>query len=125
MLLVRRKTSYSKIYRMYSSLLDYVVPPSENNAIFIMTNFIQTDQTRSICPESYSLKEAYCETDSDCQNRPFSPKVNGRWTGHCILSPNVTVFNGTMNITKTVKGLCEYSGRKRHTVHGQAILTFD
>ncbi|CAF4368674.1 unnamed protein product, partial [Rotaria sp. Silwood2] len=37
---------------------DYIIPPSENNAIFIMTNFIQTDQKRSTCAESKKLKEA-------------------------------------------------------------------
>lgn len=93
-----------------TDVADYIVPPSENNAIFIMTNFIRTDQSRSICPESYTLKEAFCQQDSDCQNRPFSPRINGRWTGRCSLSPNVTSFNGTMNVTRTVKGLCEYSG---------------
>ena len=75
-----------------------------------MTNFIQTDQTRSTCPEAFSLKEAECKQDTDCQNRPFSPRINGRWTGRCLISPSVTVFNGTMNITRTPMGLCEYAG---------------
>jgi len=76
-----------------------------------MTNFIQTDQTRSTCPESASLKEAICKKDSDCQNRPFSPRINGRWTGRCLLSSEVNLNNGTMNITKTPKGVCEYEGK--------------
>jgi P2X purinoceptor 4 len=28
---------------------DYVIPPNENSAIFIMTNFIETIQTRGVC----------------------------------------------------------------------------
>ncbi len=76
-----------------------------------MTNFIQTDQTRSICPESPSLTEAICEKDRECQNRPFSPRINGLWTGKCLLPPEAHVFNGTMNITKRTTGLCEYAGK--------------
>lgn len=79
-----------------------------------MTNFIQTDQTRAVCPESHTLKEAFCTQDADCQNRPFSPKINGRWTGRCVLSANITTFNGTANVTKTVRGLCEYSGKRNN-----------
>jgi len=77
-----------------------------------MTNFVQTDQRRSKCPESASLVEAQCEKDSECQNRPFSPRINGLWTGRCILSPKVSVFNRTMNITKHRTGLCEYEGKE-------------
>ncbi|CAF1220308.1 unnamed protein product, partial [Didymodactylos carnosus] len=29
---------------------DYIVPPQENNALFIMTNFIRTDQEHKRCP---------------------------------------------------------------------------
>ncbi len=75
-----------------------------------MTNFVQTDQRRSTCPESATLMEAVCEKDSQCQNRAFSPRINGLWTGRCIRSPQIYVFNGTMNITKQRPGLCEYTG---------------
>ena len=31
---------------------DYVIPPSENNAFFVMTNVVMTaNQTRTTCPE--------------------------------------------------------------------------
>ncbi|CAF4087753.1 unnamed protein product [Rotaria sordida] len=89
---------------------DYIIPPSENNAVFIMTNFIQTDQTRSTCAESIKVKEAICKNDSDCFNKTFSPKMNGRWTGRCLLSPKTNVINGTIKNTKTPTGLCEYAG---------------
>jgi hypothetical protein len=29
---------------------DYIVPPQENNALFLMTNFIRTDQEHKRCP---------------------------------------------------------------------------
>ncbi|CAF4650645.1 unnamed protein product, partial [Rotaria sp. Silwood2] len=85
---------------------DYVIPPSENNAIFIMTNFIQTDQTRSKCAESKQVKNAICTNDGDCLNKPFTPNMNGRWTGQCLLLPEKNVFNETTNITKTTTGFC-------------------
>ncbi|CAF4183387.1 unnamed protein product, partial [Rotaria sordida] len=88
---------------------DYIIPPSENNAIFIMTNFIQTDQTRSTCVENIKLKEARCKHDDDCFNKPFTPNMNGRWTGRCLLSPEANIVNGTIDNTKTPTGLCEYA----------------
>lgn len=79
--------------------------------MFIMTNFIQTDQHRSTCPESASLKEAICVRDRDCQDRPFSPRINGRWTGRCLLSSNSSSStNRTSNSTRMSSGLCEYAG---------------
>ncbi|CAF4774205.1 unnamed protein product, partial [Rotaria sp. Silwood2] len=88
---------------------DYIIPPSENNAIFIMTNFVQTDQTRSKCAESKQVKSSICTNDSDCLNKPFTPDMNGRWTGQCLLLPEKDVVNETTNITKTTTGFCEYA----------------
>ena len=31
-------------------IVDYIVPPQENNALFLMTNFIRTDQEHKRCP---------------------------------------------------------------------------
>lgn len=75
-----------------------------------MTNFIPTKQIRSTCSESFTLKEAHCEKDTDCQNRPFSPRISGLWTGRCIFLSEDYVNNTTFNITKLPKGLCEFSG---------------
>jgi hypothetical protein len=86
---------------------DYIIPPSENNAIFIMTNFILTDQTRSACTESASVSEAQCRKDSDCQNKPFMSYANGRWTGRCIFPSEVI----NSNQRKQSTGLCEMQGK--------------
>jgi hypothetical protein len=102
--------------------IDYIIPPSENNAIFIMTNFIQVDQTRSSCPESVSLSEAVCEKDTDCQNRPFSPKINGLWTGRCLFSSNAYLVNGTINFTRKQTGLCEYAGKLTERLLNESII---
>ena len=40
------------IYRRVWDVADFVIPPSENNAFFILTNAIITpNQTRDVCPE--------------------------------------------------------------------------
>ncbi|CAF1268162.1 unnamed protein product [Rotaria magnacalcarata] len=89
---------------------DYIVPPSENNAIFIMTNFIQTDQVRSKCGESPTVSEAICIKHSDCQNKPYNPNINGRWTGRCIMRSNVNQFNEVNTTKNQTTGLCELQG---------------
>lgn len=64
---------------------DFVIPPQENNALFIMTNYIRTDQQRQRCQEGNDISEAICNNDSYCQKLgPYPPKSNGRWTGRCL-----------------------------------------
>ncbi|CAF3350178.1 unnamed protein product [Rotaria sp. Silwood1] len=89
---------------------DYIIPSSENHAIFIMTSFVQTDQTRSTCAENIKVEEAICHNDSECFNKSFTSDMNGRWTGRCLLSPEKDIGNEITNITKTRMGLCEYAG---------------
>ncbi|CAF2374545.1 unnamed protein product [Rotaria sp. Silwood2] len=103
-------TNITKTETGFCEYADYIIPPSENNAIFIMTNFVQTDQTRSKCAESKQVKSSICTNDSDCLNKPFTPDMNGRWTGQCLLLPEKDVVNETTNITKTTTGFCEYAG---------------
>ena len=76
-----------------------------------MTNFYQTDQTRSTCLESKRIRQAICKNDSDCLNTPSAPNVNGRWTGRCLLSPEVDIIGGTTDGARNSTGLCEYEGR--------------
>ncbi|CAF1582280.1 unnamed protein product [Rotaria sp. Silwood1] len=89
---------------------DYVVPPSENNAIFVMTNFVQTNQRRSTCSENIKLEQAICTSDSICSNQPFIPTMNGRWTGRCLFTPETNIVNQTRTAIKNPKGVCEYAG---------------
>ncbi len=65
---------------------DFIVPSQENNALFIMTNFISTDQQRSFCGEGFNVDDANCTKHSHCQaNRRYPAKSNGHWTGKCRL----------------------------------------
>ena len=86
---------------------DYVIPPSENNAFFVMTNVVITpNQTRSICPEDHfeipkivcdpkqkeqrkenTASETQLEVPNTCQRgRIFNHKSHGRETGNCVKS---------------------------------------
>lgn len=69
-----------------------------------MTNFIPTDQIRSLCSENPALSSAICTNDRHCQNRPFMLNINGRWTGRCLFPSNST------NQTGQITGLCEIQG---------------
>ncbi|CAF2388560.1 unnamed protein product [Rotaria sp. Silwood2] len=89
---------------------DYIIPPSENNAISIMTNFVQTYQTRSKCAENIKLEEAICKSDRDCFNKPFVPNMNGRWTGRCLLPSETNIVKEPKKTIKSPTGLCEYAG---------------
>ncbi|CAF3183133.1 unnamed protein product [Rotaria socialis] len=89
---------------------DYIIPASENNAIFVMTTFIETDQRRSTCAESSQLKQAKCRSNSDCVTKSFIAGMNGLWTGRCLFTSKSTVIIGAENTTNSRTGLCEYEG---------------
>lgn len=91
---------------------DYIIPPSENNAIFIMTNFIETDQTRSTCTESPTVRTAVCTKDSDCKRTTYAPDANGRWTGRCKAAAKTKAGN----TTKSTPRLCEIQGERVHAL---------
>jgi cation transporter protein len=66
---------------------DFVIPPQENNALFIMTNFIRTDQQRKRCGEGLDIRDAACKNHTYCESKgPYPSKSNGRWTGRCRLA---------------------------------------
>ena len=89
-----------------------------------MTNFIQTDQSRSECAESMSVREAICITDDDCQNRPYMPNINGRWTGRCLVLSDTNGFNETKNIIKTSTGVCEIQGKDNPIIPYVLLIFF-
>ncbi|XP_054718190.1 LOW QUALITY PROTEIN: P2X purinoceptor 4-like [Uloborus diversus] len=74
-------------YRRIWDTADYVVPPSENNAFFVITNIVITsNQTQGTCPEDPSVYGAECKTDSDCIAGHTLPTGNGAFTGKCTFS---------------------------------------
>ena len=82
---------------------DYVIPPSENNAFFVMTNVIVTpNQTRTHCPEDHiEIPDVVCGNQVSSINRVqdsekelrkcikgriISHKSHGKETGNCVKS---------------------------------------
>jgi len=64
---------------------DFVVPPEEDNAVFVMTNMIiSPNQTQSTCPEDPNFPGVNCTKDSDCHR--LEPVTNGHGlkTGKCV-----------------------------------------
>ena len=68
------KNYIEKNYQLNSNLkyrildtTDYVIPPNEYNSVFIMTNFIKTDQTQGECDEEPGKYKAKCDTNKDCE----------------------------------------------------------
>lgn len=73
-------------YKIYDTA-DYIIPPNEYNSIFIMTNFIETQQSQGFCDEEANKYKAQCETDADCMNLGlFMNSWNGAATGRCVKS---------------------------------------
>ncbi|XP_076435092.1 P2X purinoceptor 4-like isoform X2 [Babylonia areolata] len=74
---------------------DYVVPPLENNAFFVMTNVVVTpEQRQGACGESPNVTGALCNTSADCSAGEFLPGGNGVMTGNCTdseISPGTNV----------------------------------
>ncbi|CAF1136153.1 unnamed protein product [Rotaria magnacalcarata] len=84
---------------------DYIVPPQENNALFLMTNFIRTDQEHKRCAESPDEKESACSNDSQCQLNKEFRKANGKWSGRCLINPT-----SAQNKSSSGIGRCELEG---------------
>ncbi|CAF1163003.1 unnamed protein product [Rotaria sordida] len=63
---------------------DYIVPSQEKDALFLMTNSIQTVQEYKRCSESFHARQRMCVNDSQCQLKMSLPSNNGKWTGRCL-----------------------------------------
>lgn len=64
---------------------DYVIPPQEHEAFFVMTNVIFTpNQTQGRCPEDPQY--ITCRDDSDCKSGRPVTNGNGIQTGNCVPS---------------------------------------
>ncbi|XP_035222015.1 P2X purinoceptor 4-like [Stegodyphus dumicola] len=82
------------VYRRIWDTADYVVPPSENNAFFVITNIVITsNQTQGKCPEDPEVG-TLCQSDSDCRQGLSFITGNGVQTGKCVKSD----INKTLNV---------------------------
>ncbi|XP_012942306.1 purinergic ATP P2X4 receptor subunit 1 isoform X1 [Aplysia californica] len=68
---------------------DYVIPPQENDAFFVMTNVVVTPgQTQTGCAEDPGVTGAICQTNADCEQvkGTILPSGSGPVTGECVPS---------------------------------------
>ena len=92
--------SHIDMYERIWDEADYVIPPSESNAFFIMTNAVITpNQTRGTCPEDhFELSNITCNSkipkssgpaknkNTCVKKRIYSYKSHGPETGNCVKS---------------------------------------
>ncbi|XP_071445985.1 P2X purinoceptor 4-like [Hetaerina americana] len=75
------------LYNRVWDAAEYVVPPSENGAFFIMTNAVITpNQTQSKCDEDPDVQGALCNEDQQCPKGKELLLGNGKTTGKCVNS---------------------------------------
>jgi len=87
--------SHRVLYERVWDEADYVIPPAENGAFFVMTNMVITpNQTLATCPEDpLEVPESVCAvsdqvtmTSHDCQPHRRVRKSHGPQTGLCVPS---------------------------------------
>ena len=64
---------------------DYVIPPNELNGVFIMTNFIRTDQFQDSCEKKTGKYKITCRTDDDC-------KQLNEWNGWLLFFKSIIII---------------------------------
>ncbi|KAL5017512.1 hypothetical protein ScPMuIL_007101 [Solemya velum] len=124
---------------------DYIVPPQENNAFFVTTNLIITEnQTQGTCDEDPTIPGVNCTGRPEICNEPSPIIGHGIFTGHCIpsnysagtdvcevyawcpvengmrKSPSPPVLEASKNFTVFVKNNIEFPkfGVKRRNILG-------
>eukprot|EP00057_Strongylocentrotus_purpuratus_P008825 XP_011663299.1 PREDICTED: P2X purinoceptor 4 [Strongylocentrotus purpuratus] len=97
---VKDTTPYNRIW----DVSDYVIPPQQTNAFFVMTNMIITPgQSKSECPEDPKIPNAECSGPEDCQADMPIINGNGIMTGRCV---NYTYPDGNVTLTCEIRAWC-------------------
>ena len=135
--------NYGENPRITLDNADYVIPPQENNALFIMTNFIGTDQKRTRCGEGVVVKDAKCSNHSQCQAKMLNlTKSNGHWTGRCRMPEGRCEMEGwcpveddsnlplpimdSLNYTLLINNFIEFTrfGVKRRNIFNESLYFY-
>ncbi|TRY75115.1 hypothetical protein TCAL_08494 [Tigriopus californicus] len=74
------------LYRRVWDVTDYVVPATQNNAFFVITNIIITpNQNQSTCPEDPKIAGSICDPrQNQCHEGESLPLGHGVNTGRCV-----------------------------------------
>ncbi|CAL8085893.1 unnamed protein product [Calicophoron daubneyi] len=66
---------------------DYVIPPQQNSAFFVMTNLVATPgQSLGRCEESHDVYKNECQNDTQCRAGDLVMTGSGMKTGRCVPS---------------------------------------
>ncbi|CAH8513310.1 unnamed protein product [Heterobilharzia americana] len=80
-------TSNSQLGATVWDAADYVIPPQQNSAFFVMTNLVYTPgQTLGRCEEAHDVLGNSCYNDSQCQAGHLVLRGSGIQTGRCVNS---------------------------------------
>eukprot|EP00045_Choanoeca_perplexa_P015391 m.192992 g.192992 ORF g.192992 m.192992 type:complete len:448 (-) comp16971_c0_seq4:56-1399(-) len=100
---------------------DYVVPPQENDAFFLISNSVQT-RNQSQRPEGWledvnastvgSTRTYTCDTDTDCPE--FAPSRNGALNGVCGSNKRCMIYGWGPVEESYADDLAEVPGYPRH-----------
>uniref|UniRef100_A0A0B7AXS4 Uncharacterized protein n=1 Tax=Arion vulgaris TaxID=1028688 RepID=A0A0B7AXS4_9EUPU len=78
---------HEKYGEFVRDVADYVIPPQETNALFIVTAVVPTyKQTHGACAENPSNSIALCDNDTYCEDMidVIDAQSNGPFTGKCV-----------------------------------------
>uniref|UniRef100_A0A803TCI5 P2X purinoceptor n=1 Tax=Anolis carolinensis TaxID=28377 RepID=A0A803TCI5_ANOCA len=85
-------TNTSELGLRVWDVADYVIPPQEENSVFIMTNLIITlNQTQGNCAELPD-ETTICQSDKNCTKGYIGTHSNGVQTGRCVPYPKDTTI---------------------------------
>lgn len=105
-----------EVYRRIWDTADYIVPPSENNAFFVITNVVITaNQTQGQCPEDPDVSK--CFSDRDCRPGKALITGNGVYTGKCVTSDQ----NSTLKVCE-IFGWCPVERDVNPLKNNKALL---
>uniref|UniRef100_A0A183STG3 ATP receptor n=1 Tax=Schistocephalus solidus TaxID=70667 RepID=A0A183STG3_SCHSO len=83
-------TNNSNIGAMVWDAADYVIPPQQRSAFFVMTNLVITPgQTLGACEEAHDVYGNDCQSDADCQAGNIVMLGSGVQTGNCVKRRNI------------------------------------
>ncbi|KAA0200160.1 P2X purinoceptor [Fasciolopsis buskii] len=81
------KNIYEKGIRVWD-VADFVIPPLENNAVFVTTNVVVTSkQKQGVCYETQPSFDNRCISDMECISNEVTRTINGIPTGRCVKAP--------------------------------------
>ncbi|UJR37581.1 hypothetical protein I4U23_030280 [Adineta vaga] len=110
---------------------EYQLPPLENNAFFIATRQIVTnDQTERNCDSAIEDK-LFCKNNTDCLQGQQTPNTFGYFTGYCVNSSRnsslkVCEINAWCpeELTNSVEYIADMNDIQNFTVYLKTMVTF-